>query len=57
MTSIGPLPMFLRQMRATVVVLSRGMKKCLEVPRETLEFLEQMLPIAETDQARSPSAE
>jgi hypothetical protein len=26
---------------ATVVVLSRGMKKCLEVPRETLEFLKQ----------------
>jgi hypothetical protein len=44
-------------MRATVVVLFRGMKKCLEVSRETLEFLEQMLPIAETDQARSLSAE
>jgi hypothetical protein len=41
---------------ATVVVLSRGMKKCLEVPRETLEFLKQkqieahVLPTAEAVQ-------
>jgi hypothetical protein len=26
---------------ATVVVLSRGMAECLQVPRETLDFLEQ----------------
>ena len=26
---------------AKIVVLSRGMKKCLEVPRETLEFLKK----------------
>ena len=38
---------------AAVVVLSRGMKECLEIPRETLEFLEQkqikthVLPTAE----------
>jgi hypothetical protein len=41
---------------ATVIVLSRGMKKCLEVPRETLEFLKQkqieahVLPTAEAVQ-------
>jgi hypothetical protein len=41
---------------ATVVVLSRGMKKCLEVPRETLELLKQkqieahVLPTAEAVQ-------
>jgi hypothetical protein len=38
---------------ATVVVLSRGIKQCLEVPRATLEFLKQkqieahVLPTAE----------
>jgi hypothetical protein len=38
---------------AKVVVLSRGMKKCLEVPRETLDFLKEkqieahVLPTAE----------
>jgi hypothetical protein len=38
---------------AKVVVLSRGMKKCLEVPRETLDFLKEkqieahILPTAE----------
>jgi hypothetical protein len=41
---------------ATVVVLSRGMKKCLEVPHKTLEFLRQkqieahVLPTAEAVQ-------
>jgi hypothetical protein len=41
---------------ATVVVLSRGMKKCLEVPGETLEFLKRkqieahVLPTAEAVQ-------
>ena len=30
---------------AEIVVLSRGMKECLEVPRETLEFLKgQQIP-------------
>ena len=38
---------------ATVLVLSRGMKKCLHVPRETLDFLKErevaahVLPTAE----------
>ena len=31
---------------AEIVVLSRGMKECLEVPRETLEFLkERQIPV------------
>jgi hypothetical protein len=41
---------------ATVLVLSRGMKKCLHVPRETLDFLKErevaahVLPTAEAVQ-------
>jgi hypothetical protein len=48
---------------ATVVVLSRGMKKCLEVPHETLEFLKQkqievhVLPTAEAVQLYNELAE
>jgi hypothetical protein len=48
---------------ATILVLSRGMKKCLEVPRETLEFLKQkqieshVLPTAEAVQLYNRLAE
>jgi len=48
---------------AKIVVLSRGMKECLEVPRETLEFLEKrqieahVLPTAEAAQLYNQLAE
>jgi hypothetical protein len=48
---------------AKIVVLSRGMKKCLEVPRETLEFLKKrqieahVLPTAEAAQLYNRLAE
>ncbi len=48
---------------AKVVVLSRGMKECLEVPRETLDFLKekqievQVLPTAEAVELYNKLAE
>jgi hypothetical protein len=48
---------------AKVVVLSRGMKKCLEVPRETLDFLKEkqieahVLPTAEAVELYNKLAE
>ena len=48
---------------AKIVVLSRGMKKCLEVPRETLEFLKKrqieahVLPTTEAAQLYNRLAE
>jgi hypothetical protein len=48
---------------AEIVVLSRGMKECLEVPPETLEFLKKMqikahvLPTAEAAQLYNRLAE
>ncbi len=48
---------------ATVVVLSRGMKQCLNVPRETLDFLKErqipvhVLPTAEAAERYNQLAE
>ncbi len=48
---------------AKIVVLSRGMKECLEVPRETLEFLKKrqieahVLPTTEAAQLYNRLAE
>jgi hypothetical protein len=48
---------------AKIVVLSRGMKECLEVPRETLEFLKerqipaQVLPTSEAAKLYNQLAE
>jgi hypothetical protein len=48
---------------AEIVVLSRGMKECLEVPRETLEFLKgrqipaQVLPTSEAAKLYNQLAE
>jgi hypothetical protein len=48
---------------AKIIVLSRGMKECLEVPRETLEFLKerqipaQVLPTSEAAKLYNQLAE
>jgi hypothetical protein len=48
---------------AKIVVLSRGMKKCLQVPRETLDFLKKkqievhVLPTAEAVELYNKRAE